>query len=212
MKLTKVISALFALVGAAVAAFAVYLSFEYMNASPVLLGTADAAKSSVVQVFDTVCAGEYDAAGAMMYGKPVLGVDREASDEVGALVWDAFVQSLSYELVGDCYATDSGVAQNVRFSCLEIGSVTENLRQRSQDLLAQRVADAQDVSEIYNENNEYREELVMEVLYIAAEQALQEDAKTTSAEFTVNLIYHEGQWRVVPEDAMLRAISGGIAG
>lgn len=208
----KVFSAFFALLGAGVAVFAVYLSFHYMNASPILLGATEAAQQSVVQVLDCVCEGDYDAAGEMMYGKPVLGVDREASDDVGVLVWNSFVDSLSYELVGQGYATDSGVAQNVRFTCLELSSVTANLRQRAQALLAQRVAEAEDVSEIYNENNEYREDLVMEVLYIAAQQALAEDAGTATVELTVNLVYSDGQWRVVPDVALLRAISGGIAG
>ena len=50
----------------------------------------------------------------------------------------------------------------------------------------------------------------MEVLYDAAKDALEQDAKTVTFEVTVNLVHNNGQWWIVPEDALLTAISGGI--
>ena len=42
--------------------------------------------------------------------------------------------------------------------------------------------------------------------------ALEEDAKSKEQTLTVNLVYKKGQWWVVPDQALLSAISGGIAG
>lgn len=216
MRITKffygLFAVLFGLLGLALAAGTVKLCFENLNAVPVLLTPADNARTQVVRMFDAVCSGDYEAAAAYMQAEPQLGVDRAASGQVGVLIWDAFEESLSYELVGQCYATHSGVAQDVRFTCLDISSVTQTLRQRSQALLAQRVENAQDVSEIYNENNEYREELVMQVLYEAACEALEQDAACTQYEFTVNLKYADGTWWIIPDSALLTAVSGGLAG
>lgn len=88
--------------------------------------------------------------------------------------------------------------------------MTVNLKERSQTLLEQRVAEAVDVSEIYDENNEYREDFVMAVLRSAVEDALKEDARKMTVELTVKLSYQDGSWWVVADEALLDAISGGI--
>lgn len=214
MKLIKIfagfLSAVFGVAGVAAAALGVHLSFQSINATPVLLEAPEAAEMQIQHMLDKVSAGDFNGAGAMMQGTPNLGVDRAPSSEVGVLLWDAFVDSFTYEITSECYATDSGIAQNIRITCLEIGSVTANLRERSQHKLEQRVAEAEDTSEVYDEENNYREDVVMEVLLEAAQDALNEDAKTVTYEVTVNLIHSDGQWWIIPEDALLKAISGGI--
>jgi len=93
---------------------------------------------------------------------------------------------------------------------MDIGSVTDVQGERSQALLEARVEQAKDPSELYDENNNFREDLVMDVLYEAAQQALTQDAQEKTWEITVNLVYENGQWWVQPEAALLEAISGGI--
>ena len=214
MKLMKVLCSVFAvllaLVGIATAAFGIHLSFRSIGAAPVLVEQPEAVLTQLSAMMDAVCAGDFTTAGNLMQGTPNLGVDRAASEEVGVLVWDAFVDSFSYEVVGQCYATDSGVAQDIRITCMELDSVTAVLRERSQRLLEQRVEEAEKQSDIYDENNNYREDVVMEVLYDATKEALEQDAKTVTFEVTVNLVHNNGQWWIVPEDALLTAISGGI--
>ena len=206
----KFLAVILALVGICAAAAAVWLSTRYMDAKPVLLTPPDAARNEVVALMDAVCDGDYAAASRSIYGTPDLGVDREAGSEVGILIWNAFSSSVSYELMGSCYPTDQGLAQDVRITCLDITSVTANLKERSQNMLEVRVAEAEDVSEIYDENNEYREDLVMDVLYEAVEDALEEDARSMHMEVTVNLIYQDGKWWAVADESLLNAISGGI--
>lgn len=211
MKVLKYIaSVLLAAVGLSVAAAAVYLCTQFVDAKPMLLTPADVAQSKVVALMDAVSEGDYVKAGQTIYGNPSLGVDREAADEVGVMIWEAFQDSISYELLGDCYTTEQGLAQNVSISCMDVTSVTVNLKERSQTLLEQRVADAADVSEVYDENNEYREDVVMAVLRAAVADALKEDARELTVELTVNLCYQDGSWWVVADEALLDAISGGI--
>ena len=210
MKLKKLLSALFALLGACVAAVTIQISMNAMDSKPVLLTPPDVARSKVVMLMNSICDGNYAEASQSIYGTPDLGVDREASDEVGILIWDAFESSISYELVGECYTTEQGLAQKVSITCLGVTSITDHLRDRSQALLEQRVAEAADVSEIYDENNEYREDFVMNVLYDATVAVLEENAKKQTCEVTVNLSYQDGNWWVVADEALLDAISGGI--
>ena len=203
-------SAVFGLLGIAIAVGGVLIAMTNREAGPVLKEQPEAARNQVVTMLDALCAGEYDTVSACLYGNPGLGLDREAQDEVGRLFWDALADSFRYEIRSDIHATDSGVAMDVLISAMDIDSVTANLRQRAQTLLEQRIEEAENPSEIYDENNEYREEFVMGALYDAALAALNEDAASVSWEVTLNLIYEDGQWWIMPEPELLQAISGGI--
>lgn len=212
MKISKLFSGIFGLLGAALLAVTVLVSVNALDDAPVLVEAPEAALTQSEAMMEALAQGDFSGAAARMQGQPQLGVDREPADEVGKMIWSAFVDSIRYEFTGECYATDSGIARNVTIETLDISSVTASLRQRSQTLLNQRVAQAEDVEQIYDENGDYREDFVMEVLHDAAREALKEDAVSVSKEITLNLVYQQGQWWVVPDQALLAAISGAIAG
>ena len=206
----KMLSLVFAIVGIAAAVAAVSLSLSYKNANPMLLVPPEEAQHQVTCLMDAVCAGDYSAASTYLQGQPNLGVDREPTDAVGVMIWEALCDSMEYELVGECYATEDGLAQNVVFSCIDITSVTATLKDRSQTLLEQRMEEAEDLDEVYDEDLQYREDFVMDVLYDAATAALKEDAQTITAELTVNMAFQNGQWWIIADKALLDAISGGV--
>ena len=206
----KLLSLIFVVIGIAAAVAAVNLGLSNKDADPVLLAPPEEAKMQVVGMMDAVCAGDFAGASTYMLGQPDLGVDRDATDPVGVLIWDAFCDSMSYELVGDCYGTEEGLAQNVTMSWLDITSVTAVLKERSLALLEQRVEAAEDLDDIYDEDFQYRDDFVMEVLYDAAVAALKEDATTMTTDVTVNIVYQNETWWVVADRNLLDAISGGI--
>ena len=206
----KILSLIFVIIGVAAAAAAVNLSLTNKNADPVLLVPPEEAKLQVVGLMDAVCSGDFTTASTYLHGQPALGVDREASDPVGVLIWKAFCDSMSYELVGDCYGTEEGLAQNVKLSCMDITSVTAVLKDRSQSMLEKRVDEAENLEEVYDDNLQYREDFVMSVLYDAAAAALKEDAKTITMDLTVNMIFQDGTWWIIADRNLLDAISGGI--
>lgn len=210
MKIRNIISALFAGVAVCAAAAAVCLSFTSLDADPVLTSPPAEAQNRVLEFMDAVCDGDYDQVSEYIAGTPNLGLDRDAADEVGELLWESYTDSLTYSVMGSCYATDTGIAQKVSLTGLDITSVTAVLRDRSQALLEQRVAEAEDANDVYDENNDYREDFVMEVLYDAAEQALKDDAQKLTVEFTINMVYQNDQWMVVADNELLDAISGDI--
>ena len=206
----KLLSLVFAVVGIWAAVTAVNLGMSNKDADPVLLEPPVEAVDQVTGLMDAVCRGDFTAASTYLQGQPSLGVDRDATDEVGVLIWRAFCDSLSYELVGECYVTDDGLAQSVKLTCMDITTVTATLKERSQTLLEQRVAEAESVEDVYDEDFQYREDFVMDVLYDAASAALKEDAKTMTTELTLNLSHQGGKWWVIADRDLLDAISGGI--
>lgn len=179
---------------------------------PVLLSVPEAAALRAEELMDAVCDGDFSGAEAMLYGTPDLGADRLPSDSIGAMVWNAYLQSLDYRFVGEFYATDAGIAVDVKLISLEMESVLKNLGTRSRKLLKDAVASAENVSDLYDENNEYREDLMMEILQEAARQALEEDVRYTYRIFPLQLVYSEGQWQPVADQVFLNAVSGGMTG
>lgn len=216
MKTIKLLSGIFAIVfgvlGIATGALGIYLGFHSIDATPVLLEQPEAAQEQIEDMLRYVHDGDYDAASAMMYGQPALGVNRPAADEVGILYWEALTDSFQYELVGDCFGTDSGVAQKIRVTYLDLDSVTGALRGRFEAALQKMVDEAEDVTELYDSRNEIREDIALQVLMDSARQTLELDAKMITVEVTVNLVYDDGQWWIMPDKALLEAISCGVLG
>lgn len=208
--LTSVVSLTLAAVGVATLLLTLHVCKTYANQPPILLAAPDEATGRLEAMMEAVCKGDYNTAGAFMLGTPDFGAEEKPEDDLGLLLWDAYMQSMDYSLVGECYTTDEGLAQDITFTYLDITSITKNLRQRSHALMEQRVAAATDMWEIYDSNNEYREDFVMAVLYDTAEDALREDARIITVSVTVNMQYQDGTWWILPETGLLDAISGGI--
>lgn len=203
---------LLALAALAVAGLGIYAALHFQGQLPMLLEPSPRARQTVEAMLGAVGAGDYDTAGSMILGCPKLGVDVPAQEQLGQMLWETYQENLAFTPVGQCYSTQSGVAFDYKVTRLEWDSVMEPLRERAQKLLEERVAAATDISEVYDENNEYREDFVKETLHMAMEAALQEEAVYTETVFTVNLIYQDGTWWIVSDNALLSAISGSLAG
>lgn len=208
----RIASAIFGLLAVLLTGLSIWIALYFQNVPAMILRRPEKAVQTADAVLAAVCDGEYAEAATMMYGVPNLGIDRPASSEVGKLIWDAFQQSTSYELTGDCYAQDGYICQDVVFRYLDMASVTDVLNEHSKNLLAARVAQAEDISQIYDENNEYRQTVVDEVLVEAVDLALQQNARYTEQSLTLKLIHSEEKWWVILDQPLLNAISGGITG
>lgn len=208
----RCLGALLVLVALAAAGLGIWAAFHFEGQLPILVKSDPAARAAVDDMLEAVRSGDYALASTMILGTPDLGVDKEAQEELGRLVWEAYQSSIKFTPLGECYATQSGVAFDYEVECLRYSSIMDPLKERSGKLLQERVAAAEDISEVYDSNNEYREDFVLETLRLAVEAALVEDAQYTRTQFTVNLVYQEGKWWVVADNALLSAISGGLAG
>lgn len=210
MKISKLFSGLFALLGIAVSALTVLLCLNVLDKTPILLQEPHAAVSRVDKLFQSICHDDYEQASSLLYGTPDLGSGAPDSGAVSTMIWEAYVDSLGYELYGDCTPTQDGLTQQVRISYLDISSVTDGLQERSRVLLQQRISQAEDVEQIYDENNEYRQDFVDAVVTDATREALTQDARYVEAELTIHLVFDQGQWWILADEELMQAISGGI--
>lgn len=212
MTRSRFLSNCFFLLGILSAAVSVAAALYFLEAPPILLGTPQTAGARVEELMDDICRGEFDNAQQLLYGSPELELDMPHADAVGDLLWDAYLNSVSYELVGQCYATETGLSQQVRFRSLDISSVTNDLSPVAREILLSKLEDTRDSSQIYDENQNYREDLIANVLSTAAQQVLSSNPKYKENTFVLQLIQHQGEWLVIPDATFLSVISGGITG
>ncbi|MGN0976598.1 MAG: hypothetical protein ACI4PH_00955 [Faecousia sp.] len=210
MKIAKLFSGIFTVLGAVLMLAALVLSLVSLKAAPKLVRVPQGAVDQSQALLDAIAKGDFDAAGRTMYGQPELSGEPEAEDAAGQKIWEAFVNSLSCEFRGGCYATDTGLARDAVITALDISSVADAVGEHAYALLTQRVESAEDMSELYDEENNFRQNLVDAVLLEAVDQAIREDGQTAAYEVTLSLIQRDGQWWVVPDQALLQAISGGL--
>lgn len=204
----KRVSWIFGTLGAVLAVVVLVICLTQRDAEPVLLRYPQEAENCVSQMMKNLCADNFRQASRYIYGEPELGAELPAGDGAAQL-WDSFTSSLRYEPKGECYATATGLAQDVTVSSLDMSAVLQDMEQIAPQLLEQRVAQAKNMDEIYDADHEYLEEFLQDVMQEAAAAAL-ENAETVQRPLTVNLLYDRRQWWVLPDRALLSAISGGI--
>ena len=212
MKKRRSISNFLTALGLAAVVGAIWIVALALPAEPVMLLQPEGAVDRAKDMMHAVCSGDYERASGMLYGRPSLGTCPEDGSPSVNLLWDAFLESLEFDIAGDCYATDTGLAIDVNVRSLNIFGVMEGLDGRAQTLLSQRIAAAKDSAEIYDEDNHFREELIAEVLQEATQQALEENKQYQTQTIPLHLIYDGGQWWVMPDSDLMNVLSGSVPG
>lgn len=152
--------------------------------------------------------GDLEGASRLIYGQPDFGVDVLPGQPESAALWDAFLGSIAVDFVGNWSVEQSTLVRTGTVTTLDVSGVLEKLPQRVQALMNQKIASAENLADIYDENNNFRAELTEAILQEALQQAMTQDAKTVTREVTVKLVNRDGSWWVVPDQALLQALSG----
>ena len=209
MRNNKAASWIFGVLAVVLAVSALLICLTQRNAAPKLFGKAEGAEKCARGMMECISRGDYAGASAYLYGTPSLGIGDQRETPAAECVWDAFVSSMECRSRGSCYATDAGVAMDFTVSGLDIPSLTQELKQRAAAVLEARVEAAEDMSQVYDSNQQYREDFAQSVLEEAAREAVAAVGPVENA-VTVQLVYEGNQWWVVPDSALMTAISGGI--
>ena len=211
MKIAKLFSAICAIAGAVLMVGTIALSLICLDREAELVEVPAGAATCADALQSAVCEGNYPEISRLLYGQPEFGVDRKPGTEAGIMIWDAFSDSISFSFQGEFYATDSGVARDAVVTAMDISSVTDALDRQAHSLLTARVEAATEMEQLYDENNNFREDLVEDVIREAVVRALAENAREISKTVTVNFVCRDGQWWAVADGALLQVLSGGLA-
>lgn len=209
MKIARIFSAVVGVLGAAVMVFSVILCLCSLDAEPKLKELPEGAVACAQELQQAVAKADFEAISRCLYGHPNLGAEEKMTDAAGKALWEAFEDSLSLTYEGSCYATNSGIGCNAVVTSLDVAAVAQSLSGHAHALMTQRVAQAEEMEELYDESNNFRADLVEEVLQQAMGKAL-ENGETVKRNVTLTLVCENGQWYAVADDAFLQAISGGL--
>lgn len=206
MKKIIALSLIFAVLGMVILLGSTLFCLTSLNSDAIMISTPAAAQDRSEDLMTAIASGDYTAASGCLYGQVDLGANREPSDDLGLLIWSAFEDSFTYEFIGDCYATTTGVARDLWITTLDLASVNLNLSQRVVEL-----AEASE-EEIYDQEGNIQQDLLHQLLLDALAESLDQDSSTVTQKLQLNMVYQNGQWWVVPDAALLQVISGGVAG
>lgn len=151
-----------------------------------------------------------DLEGASAY---ILGCPKLTAGQKGEgpekLLWERYWQGLSCSAEGAPYAKDGNLAVDVRVSYPDIAAMTQQAGILAEQLLQQRVDQAESVSEVYDGQG-YRQEILDEVLLQAVETAAERVTQTRERNVVLELTYEAGNWWVVPGNELRDLLSGAL--
>ncbi len=209
MKLARFFAYLFGILGTVVMVFSILLCLTSLDREAQLKNLPAGAEACAQGLMEAAGAGDFAAASQFLYGQPDLG-GKEPESIYGTMVWDACRGSFSYTFLGDCYAAGERICRDVSVTYLDVPSVTRGLSQRAHSLLTARVEAAEDMAELYDEQGDFREDLLAEVLQDALVRCLAEDSVLVTGEVTLTLLQEDGRWWAVAEEGFYKALSGGV--
>ena len=209
MRISKLASGLFAVLGSALLVGSMVLSLTALRrpAKPVKpTEEANALAQSVLSALDD---GDFAEVAGYLYGKPSLGLDREPATAEGKLIWNAYRDSIAVTADENCYGEGTNIYQTAQVTYMDIPQTLSQLDKRAGELLKKKLDEQEDHFALLGEDGQIPQTLKEELRTKAFQEALAEP-ETVTAQITFQLIEQDGQWWALPDQAMLDILSGGL--
>ena len=186
----------------------IFAIFWGLQADPVILREPEKAKQCAEEFLQAINDGSLAEAADYLPDPSTLGEVPEDADPIAALIWDTYRTQLDAELVSGLYTTADGLCMDMELTALDVDDVVEKIGTLAVERMQDRVAAASDMSELYGDDGQYRPELVDDVLQQAALETLMCDLPTVTTSITLHLTQSGEAWMVIPDRALVNALSG----
>ena len=209
MKISKLASAVFAVVGTVLLVGSVVMSFVALGRPTTAVEPTREANDVARSVLSALDHGDLSKVGTYFYGAPALGLDREPATAEGKQIWNAYRESITVTADEGCCAEGTTIYQTAQVTALDISEALSRLDEEAAALLSKRLETAEDPAALLDENGEVPQTLKDEIRGQALTQVLA-DAKTVTTQITFQLMEQDGQWWILPDQAMLDVLSGAV--
>ena len=210
MKYTKLLSAFFTVLAAVSVVLTAVGYVCFHSKPPMLLTSTEDAEARTELLMESVCSANYTSAGEVLHGKPELQWNTVTSSPLSTQLWQAYTSSMTYEFSGPCYSTESGIFRDVTVTALDISALSPKIQERFDLLMEPYLAESKRNSDIYDENGIMRQDFTANLLYQAIDEILGEDIVPVDRQITLELVFDDGQWWVVPSKPLMEIIVGVI--
>ena len=186
------------------AAVAVYFAVSSVSADPAVAKVPGSAREQTEALMAAICEGRFDDTEQLLSGVADLGVEPLPEGTPESLLWDAWVEGLSYEFSGDCYATRNGLARDVSVWGMDLQKTTQQIGAEAQLLARERIAELEEAGE----GGKLPESFAEQILYDATVRVLERPLEQGSWQITLELEYEQGRWAVIPSPQLQALLSG----
>ena len=208
MKVARFFAAVFGIMGLVLMLGTAGLCFASLDA-PVKADIPGEVRQCGEELVTALDAGDLTAASEKLYGQPDWGTDRGLTEETAA-VWQIFCDGISCELTSDYYVVGSSYGVDAVITVPKIDTITDSVYDHARTMLDERIAVAEKMNELYDENNDFRQDLIDEIMAKAVELAFAEEPETLTYETSFGFVYQNEQWYAVPDGNLTRALAGGL--
>ena len=209
MKVSKLASAVFAVVGTVLLVGSIVTGFVALNSPTRAVKPTQEANVCAQSVLRALDDGDLSKVGEYLYGKPSLGLDREPATTEGRQLWDAYLDPRRIERFWGRYGEGTNIYQTAQVSYMDIAQTLSGLDRRAGELLKETLDAQENPAALLGEDGQIPEKLKEELRRQALGEALAE-LKTVTGQITFQLVEQDGQWWVLPDQAMLDILSGGL--
>lgn len=209
MKISKLASAVFAVVGTVLLLSSIGVSFFALSKPTKAVKPAQGANDCAQEMLNALDSGDLAGAAAFFYGTPDLGLNREPETAEGQALWNAYRGSIEVTTDGGCYGEGTNIFQTAQVTHIDIPQTLAGLDRRAEALLKAELEAEEDPADALGEDGQIPQAQKDELRTAAFEAAL-EDPKTVTAQITFQLIEEDGQWWILPDQALLDILAGGL--
>ena len=209
MKISKLASAMFFAAGTVLLVGSVVMSFAALSRPAKAVKPTQEANACAQSVIRALDDGDLSKVEEYFYGKPTLGLEREPATAEGKQIWNAYRDSITVTTDGYCYGEGTNIYQTAKVTAMDITGTLSQWDKGAGELLKQKIDAAEDPAVLLDEGGDVPQTLKDELCAQALTQVLA-DAKTVTTRITFQLMEQDGQWWVLPDQAMLDVLSGAV--
>ena len=145
----------------------------------------------------------------LLLGNSSLGLGTKPEDAIGSMMYDALLDSFSYELAGICQEDSVDASQLFTVTYLDLTAIASRQKEATTARLERYVNEAQKLQDVYAEDGSYRPEVAMAALEEATAELLSEaENYYVQTELNLRLRYSGGEWKVIADEALFTILSG----
>lgn len=168
-------------------------------------------KDTVETFFSALESGDYQSAYPCLADYTSLGLENEAADENGKIIYQALRDSYSHTVMGEATVNKLSAFVPVRFRYLNIKDTESSIGDKVNGILEKFVEDNPH-NKVYDANDKYLPEVTDKAYSDAVAEVINNiSAFYTTEQFNVELEYKNGKWFIITSPELLNAVIGGTA-
>lgn len=211
MKRNDFVANLFSKMGAVCILAAIAVSLIAAKLPFHLFGSSALAEKSVRQFMEAFGEGNVARMNACLMDNQQLEAKLPHSSHFSELVWDAYIDSISYAFSGEWYASDSGLCRDVSITMLDTPGALEQLIDRYQRQYGVEIVMDGEEKGISILRDGSSSDFFTEVSDSFVERVLSETQCRKTVTLTLELVYYRNQWKILLNDDVLNLLTGGMS-